>query len=133
VTLSPSGSGQHGHLLDDDLRATPECRLVTTGRRSGQPREVRTWFAGVGDTLYLLAGERDRANWVRNLHADPSVRVRIGARTFEGRGRAIEGQADDPAARDAIAAKYGTKWLSRWLRESLPVRIDLVREITAGS
>ena len=29
----------------------------------------------------------------------------------------------------ALAAKYGTKWLATWLRESLPVRIDLEREV----
>jgi deazaflavin-dependent oxidoreductase (nitroreductase family) len=103
---------------------------VTTGRRSGEPREVRALFAAAGDVLYLLAGDRERAHWVRNLEAEPRVNVQIGARTFEGRGRVVGTQADDTGAREAIAAKYGTKWLSRWLRESLPVRIDLEREIT---
>jgi hypothetical protein len=58
------------------------------------------------------------------------VRVQIGQRTFEGRGRPVEGEDDDPTARKALGAKYGTKWLTRWLRESLPVRIDLDREVT---
>ena len=116
-------------LLDDDLRAADDCRLTTTGRRSGQPRRITIWFAAVGDVLYLLAGGREEAHWVRNLQADPLVRVEIRGRTYEGRGRVVEGEADDPVARDALAAKYGTKGLTRWLRESLPVRIDLEREI----
>jgi deazaflavin-dependent oxidoreductase (nitroreductase family) len=116
-------------LLDDELRAIPECRLVTTGRRSGQPRDIRIWFAADGDTLFLLAGDRERAHWVRNLQAEPIVRVDIGGHVFRGRGRVIDGGADDPLARDTVAAKYGTKWLERWLRESLPVRIDLEREL----
>jgi deazaflavin-dependent oxidoreductase (nitroreductase family) len=117
-------------LLDDALRADTECRLVTTGRATGQPREIRIWFAAVGDRLFILAGDREQAHWVRNIVANPVVRVRLGRRTFEGRGRPIEGQADDPVAREAIAAKYGTQWLQRWLRESLPVAIDLDHEVT---
>ena len=116
-------------LLDDDLRAAGDCRLTTTGRRSGQPRQITIWFATAGDVVYMLAGGRDEAHWVRNIEADPVVRVEILRRTFAGRGRAIEGEDDDPIAREAVGAKYGTKGLSRWLRESLPVRIDLEREI----
>jgi deazaflavin-dependent oxidoreductase (nitroreductase family) len=116
-------------LLDDDLRAAEDCRLSTTGRRSGQPRQITIWFAAVGDVVFMLAGGREGAHWVRNIQADPVVRVQIKRRTFEGRGRSVEGESDDPAAREALAAKYGTKWLTRWLRESLPVRIDLEREI----
>ena len=77
----------------------------------------------------MLAGGREDAHWVRNIQANPIVRVEIQRRTFEGRGRAVEGEADDPVARDALAAKYGRKSLARWLRESLPVRIDLEREV----
>ena len=115
-------------LLDDQLRGEVECRLVTIGRRSGQPREISIWFAGVEDHLFLLAGGREQAHWVRNLMAEPRVQVGIGSRMFEGRARVVEGGTDDAAARSAIAAKYGTKWLQRWLRESLPIRIDLERD-----
>jgi deazaflavin-dependent oxidoreductase (nitroreductase family) len=117
-------------LLDDALRAETECRLVTTGRATGQPREIRIWFAADGNRLFVLAGDRDQAHWVRNIVANPVVHVRLGRRTFEARGRPIEGHADDPVAREAIAAKYGTKWLEKWLRESLPVAIDLDHEVT---
>jgi deazaflavin-dependent oxidoreductase (nitroreductase family) len=119
-------------LLDDELRGEAECRLVTTGRRSGQPREISIWFAGVEDHLIMLAGGREQAHWVRNLMAEPRVQVGIGSRMFEGRAKVVEGEADDAAARSAIAGKYGTKWLQRWLRESLPVRIDIEREITSA-
>lgn len=117
-------------LLDDELRSTIECRLVTTGRRSGELREIRIWFAGVGDRLYLLAQDRDRAHWVRNVLAAPRAAVVIGQRRFQG--RAIVLRPDDPddhAARAAFAEKYGTKYLARFLREALPVAIDLEREL----
>ena len=56
------------------------CYLTTRGRVSGEPREIEIWFALEGRTVYLLSGGRDRSNWVRNLQADPSVRVRIATR-----------------------------------------------------
>ena len=117
-------------LLDDELRATIECRLVTTGRTSGEPREIRIWFSAVGDRVFLLSQERARAHWVRNVAAEPRVQVRIGARTFGGRAQALDpSDPDDQVARETFATKYGTKYLGRFLREALPVAIDLEREV----
>jgi deazaflavin-dependent oxidoreductase (nitroreductase family) len=112
---------------DDTKRSV--CRLETIGRTSGRPREIEIWFAEDGDQVYLLSGGRDDAHWVRNLRADPRVRLRIGSRWFNGAAREIEGQPEEPRARQLLAAKY-QGWregrpLSEWARESLPVRIDL--------
>lgn len=112
-------------LLDDDLRAATVCDLTTTGRVTGEPRTIEIWFAAIGDRAYILAGGRERAHWVQNLRADPRVTLRIAGRTFRGRGSVIEGEDDDPVAREAIAAKYGTTGLKGWLRDSLPVAVDL--------
>ena len=116
-------------ILDDALRAATECRLITTGRATGQPREVHVWFAAAGDRLFVLSEKGERADWVRNLAADPVLRVRIEHRTFEGRGWSVEGEPEDRAAREAIAAKYGNKGLAKFLREGLPIRVDLEREV----
>lgn len=59
------------------LAAEQHCYLTTTGRSSGEPREIEIWFALAGSTAYMLSGGRDRSNWVRNLIADPDVEVRI--------------------------------------------------------
>jgi deazaflavin-dependent oxidoreductase (nitroreductase family) len=117
-------------LLDDELRATIECRLVTIGRRTGQPREIRIWFSAAGDRLFFLAQNRERAHWVRNIAKEPKAEVRLGTRRFEGRGSVLEPtDPDDRVARDRFAAKYGTKYLGRFLREALPVAVDVEREI----
>ena len=120
---------ERGPLLDDHLRAASVCRLITIGRTSGQPRDIEIWFAAAGDRVFLLSGGRDAAHWVRNVQADPAVRVRIGGRTFEGRASVVEGTIDDPVVRDALGAKYGRTSLRDWLRDSLPVAIALEREI----
>jgi deazaflavin-dependent oxidoreductase (nitroreductase family) len=112
-------------LLDEAIASAPDCRLTTTGRRSGRPHEVKLWFATIGDRIVLLASERDAADWVRNLIADPRVTVRIAGQRFEGRAQVLEGTNHDPVAREAMAAKYGTRWLTRWLREGLAVAVDL--------
>ena len=97
--------------------------------RSGLPRQIEIWFAAVGDRIYLLSGGRDRSHWVRNLRSNPEVQFRVRRRTFEGRASVVEGTADDPIARDALGAKYGAEGLADWLRDSLPVKITIEREI----
>ena len=105
------------------------CHLQTTGRTSGRPRTIEIWFATDGERVYLLAGGREQAHWVRNLVADPRVRLRIGGRTVDGRASVIEGTERDGLARRLLAAKY-QGWregqpFSRWAAESLPVEIEL--------
>jgi deazaflavin-dependent oxidoreductase (nitroreductase family) len=105
------------------------CHLQTTGRRSGRPRTIEIWFGTDGARVYLLAGGRRSAHWVRNLEADPRVRLRIGGTTVSGTARVIEGEELEPLARRLLAAKY-QGWregqpLSRWASGSLPVAIEL--------
>lgn len=121
-------------LLDDELRLTTECRIVTVGRVSGEPRPVRIWFSNVGDRVYLLSQDRDRAQWVRNAAVEPRVTIRIGKgkaeRTFEGRARVIGAdEPEDRIARETWAAKYGEKHFAKFLREALAVAVDLEREV----
>lgn len=105
------------------------CYLQTTGRRSGLPRTIEIWFATDGERIYLLSGGRDRADWVRNLRAEPRVRVRLGGTTLAGRARAIEGEPRETLARHLLAAKYqgwhGGQPMSGWARSSLPVEIEV--------
>lgn len=105
----------------------PVCHLQTTGRTSGRPRTIEIWFATDGDRIYLLAGGRHRAHWVRNLVADPRVRLRMGGRTLEGNARVIEGSERETLARHLLAGKY-QGWaegrpLSGWAAGALPVEI----------
>ena len=105
------------------------CHLQTIGRTSGRPRTIEIWFATDGERIHLLAGGRDRAHWVRNLRAEPRVRVRIGGQTLSGRAQVIEDEERATPARRLLAAKY-QGWsegrpLSRWAAGSLPVEIVL--------
>lgn len=103
------------------------CHLQTTGRTSGRPRTIEIWFATDGERVYFLAGGRERAHWVRNLQAEPRVRVRIGGTTLSGRAWVVSDAAEDLQARELVAAKY-QGWtpgatFSPWAAESLPIGV----------
>ena len=93
------------------VRPEPEfLYLTTTGRRTGLPREIEIWFTRHDDRYYLVAETGERAQWVRNLRADPRVRWRVGARTYAGRARVVDRIRDAGLAatmRTRSTAKYG--------------------------
>jgi len=108
--------------------AAAVCHLQTTGRTSGRPRTIEIWFATDGERIYLLAGGRERAHWVRNLVKEPRVRVRLGGQTFAALARVIDDPGRETLARQLLAAKY-QGWtpgaaLSSWAATSLPVEIE---------
>ena len=67
--------------------------LTTTGRRTGQPREIEIWFTEHAGRYYVIA-EYGTAQWVRNIANNPDVSFRVGEATFRGRARVINEQAD---------------------------------------
>ena len=103
-SVEPAGRRQGG-------RPEPEfLYLTTTGRRTGLPREIEIWFTRHDDHYYLVAETGERAQWVRNLRADPRVRWRVGTRTYSGRARIVDQIRDadlTATVRTRSTAKYG--------------------------
>ena len=114
--------------FDPSLSAEPYCYLTTTGRNSGEPREIEIWFGLHGASLYLMSGGRDRSHWVRNLREDPAVTVRIGELTLAGRAREVAAESEEDAVvREMLVAKYNPGYerdLTEWGRSSLPIAIE---------
>jgi deazaflavin-dependent oxidoreductase (nitroreductase family) len=52
--------------------------LETTGRRSGRPRCTPVGNGLSGDTFWLVAEHGEHCQYVKNLLADPNVRVKAG-------------------------------------------------------
>ncbi len=75
--------------------------LETCGRVSGLPRRTPVGNGRVGDSLWVIAEHGMAANYVRNIMADPQVRVRIrrGLRYRWVTGVATVLPADDVLAR----------------------------------
>lgn len=108
------------------------CYLTTTGRVSGRPHEIEIWFGIQEKSLYLLSGGGDRSDWVKNLHKDPNVTVRITQHVFSGKARMLENPDEERMARQLLAGKYQgwreERRLSEWARTALPVAIDLKKK-----
>jgi deazaflavin-dependent oxidoreductase (nitroreductase family) len=118
--------------VDAALGSEDYCYVTTTGRITGKPHEIEIWFALQGDTIYILAGGRERSDWVKNAKKQPRVTVRIADRTggqsFDGTARIIEPRTDEDAlARRLLLEKYAKSNddLDDWGRTALPVAIDL--------
>lgn len=83
--------------------------LTTTGRVSGQPREIEIWFTEHGGHFYLIAEHRDRAKWVRNIQTEPRVKVRIGDSRFDAAARVVRDH-DEPELTSAVKALFDAKY-----------------------
>ena len=115
-------------MLPPELAALDFCYVTTTGRTTGRPHRIEIWFAAQPehDTIFMLSGGRERADWVRNLVASPRCTVEIGDEHFVGYGRVIEGTDEDELARTLVHDKYAHgDDLASWRATRFPLAIDL--------
>jgi deazaflavin-dependent oxidoreductase (nitroreductase family) len=100
--------------------------LTTIGRRSGKAHRIEIWFGAQDGRLYLLAGGRERSDWVKNLQARAQLTVELGDETHTGMARVLqEGTGEDRLARELLVTKYrdGDN-LNEWGRTALPIVIE---------
>jgi deazaflavin-dependent oxidoreductase (nitroreductase family) len=103
--------------------------LETTGRRSGQPRRTPVGDGLDGDTFWIVAEHGRRAAYVRNIGADPRVRVWVRGRWRTG--TAVPLPDDDPRERQRTLAatrpwtRINAAAVRAFGTDLLTVRIDL--------
>jgi len=110
-----------------------DALLETTGRRSRLPRHTPICDGLDGDSFWIVAQRGRASDWVRNLEADPRVRVKVRggphARWRTGTAHILD--QDDPDARRRLLARtslarrlcLSTAALST--EAGLTIRIDL--------
>jgi deazaflavin-dependent oxidoreductase (nitroreductase family) len=78
-----------------------DALLETKGRRTGRPCVTPVCDGQDGNTFWLLSQRGRGADWVRNIEADPRVRVKVrtGCRGAWRRGTAHILDDDDPRER----------------------------------
>jgi deazaflavin-dependent oxidoreductase (nitroreductase family) len=97
--------------------------LETTGRVSGRPRRTPVGGKVVDGSFWMVSGDGQRAQYVRNIAADPRVRVQIRGRWHTGVAHLLPD--DDAEARlDALPA-YNSRMVRLLGVDFLTVRIDL--------
>jgi deazaflavin-dependent oxidoreductase (nitroreductase family) len=86
-----------------------QVMLTTTGRRSGQPREVPLSPITVDGVEFLVAPYGEVA-WVRNVRANPEVTIRKGRETRLASLSEVTGEVPDVLKeywdREAFAHQY---------------------------
>ncbi|MEV7993282.1 nitroreductase/quinone reductase family protein [Streptomyces sp. NPDC086077] len=111
-------------VLNPVLRRVPlQTLLETTGRVSGLPRRTPVGGRRVGDSFWLVSEFGDRSQYVRNIHADPRVRVRLGGRWHEGTAHLLPD--DDPKARLRDLPMMNSSAVRAIGTNLLTVRVDL--------
>jgi deazaflavin-dependent oxidoreductase (nitroreductase family) len=85
----------------------PYALLEVRGRKSGQPRQTPVGAAQDGDTLWIVSEHGLKAGYVRNIQANPRVRVKLrrGLRMHWRSGTAHLLPDDDPRERQRIMSR----------------------------
>ena len=104
---------------------TPTWALLeTTGRRSGLPRRTPVGNGLRGSAFWIVTEHGYAADYVKNIEADPRVRIKLGPRWLTGTAQILP---DDPPYERL-------RWLARPLNdvallgmgtEQLVIRVDL--------
>jgi deazaflavin-dependent oxidoreductase (nitroreductase family) len=63
--------------------------LTTTGRKTGLKRVTPLQYEEIDGKYYLGAARGLKADWVRNIQADPQVEVRVKSSSFQGRAEVV--------------------------------------------
>ncbi|MDC0772217.1 nitroreductase family deazaflavin-dependent oxidoreductase [Streptomyces sp. HD] len=117
-------TGFQRHIGNPVLRRLPlQTVLETTGRVSGQPRQTPVGGRRVGDAFWLVSEFGDKSQYVRNIKADPRVRVRIKGRWHTGTAHLLPD--DDPVARLRGLPRLNSAGVKALGTNLLTVRVDL--------
>ena len=104
--------------------------LETTGRKSGKRRLTPIGNGLDGDTFWLVAEHAERCSYVKNLIADPRVRMKIKRRWYAGRATIVADDDGDHRRREldranGIIGRFDGVIFRAAASEPLTIRIDL--------
>ncbi|WP_333775708.1 nitroreductase/quinone reductase family protein [Streptomyces sp. IBSBF 3136] len=97
--------------------------LETTGRTSGEPRRTPVGGRRSGDSFWIVSEFGFTSQYVRNIQADPEVRVRINGRWHHGTAHLLP--EDDALARLRTLPRFNSAVVRALGAGLLTVRVDL--------
>jgi deazaflavin-dependent oxidoreductase (nitroreductase family) len=105
------------------MRRNPlQTLLETTGRTSGQPRRTPLGGRVVGDQFWFVSEFGEKSQYVRNIQADPRVRVRLRGRWRSGTAHLVPD--DDPHARLRELPQFNSFGVRTFGTDLLTIRVD---------
>jgi deazaflavin-dependent oxidoreductase (nitroreductase family) len=106
------------------MRRLPlQTLLETTGRKSGQPRRTPVGGSRAGDQFWFVSEFGEKSQYVRNIKANPGVRVRLGGRWHDGTAHLMPD--DDPRARLRSLPQFNSLAVRAMGTNLLTIRVDL--------
>lgn len=106
------------------LRRLPtQTLLETTGRVSGEPRRTPVGGRRIGTSFWLVSEFGERSQYVRNIRANPQVRVRVRGHWHKGTAHVLPD--DDPRARLRTLPRFNSAAVRAMGASLLTVRVDL--------
>lgn len=97
--------------------------LETTGRKSGLPRRTPVGGRRVGREFWIVSEYGDKSQYVRNIKADPRVRVRVKGRWHQGTAHLLT--QDDAGERLRSLPRLNSVAVRALGTNLLTVRVDL--------
>ncbi|MFH8513840.1 nitroreductase/quinone reductase family protein [Streptomyces gelaticus] len=104
-------------------RSRSQTLLETTGRTSGLPRRTPVGGRRTGQEFWLVSEFGDKSQYIRNIRADPRVRVRVAGRWYDGIAHPLP--EDDARARLRTLPRYNSAVVRAVGTNLLTVRVDL--------
>jgi deazaflavin-dependent oxidoreductase (nitroreductase family) len=123
------------HLLNPFVRTADRVGVLprsaaileTTGRKSGRPRRTPVGNGLEGDTFWLVAEHGYASSYVRNIQANPRVRVKAGGRWRSGTAHLLP--EEDPRERQRRMNRLNAAAVRLVGTDLLVIRIDLSRDL----
>ncbi|MCV7259077.1 nitroreductase family deazaflavin-dependent oxidoreductase [Mycobacterium shimoidei] len=104
-------------------RRLPITMIETIGRKSGQPRRTPVGGRLVGNQFWLVSEHGQHSQYVRNIKANPAVRVRIRGRWRSGTAHLLPD--DDPIERLRNLPGVNSALVRAMGTDLLTIRVDL--------
>lgn len=110
-------------LVNPVGRQMPGISLETTGRKSGKPRRTAVGGRLVGNQFWMVSEHGEHSDYVRNIKANPAVRVRIGGQWRSGTAHLLPD--DDPLQRLGNLPRLNSAVVRLMGSDLLTIRVDL--------
>ncbi len=106
------------------MRRMPfQTLLETTGRKSGEPRQTPIGGRRIGTQFWFVSEFGEKSQYVRNIKADPQVRVRLNGRWHRGTAHLLPD--DDARDRMRTLPQFNNVGVRTFGTNLLTVRVDL--------
>ncbi len=111
------------HIVNPIGRRSSATMIETVGRKSGQPRLTAVGGHLDGDVFWLVSEHGEYSDYVKNIKANPAVRVRLRGQWRTGTAHLLPDDdpharlRDQPTSNSAVVRALGT--------DLLTIRVDL--------